>query len=76
MGNRLLTIYNKEIVIMIYMSRRPRKIIVLEEKKRIKKTKLSKNDKIILDSNRDLICTINREKLYAQDRKWVEARIF
>jgi hypothetical protein len=60
---------------MIYMSRRPRKIIVLEEKKRIKKTKLSKNDKIMLEQNKDLLSTIILDQLYAQDRKWVEGRM-
>lgn len=60
---------------MIYMSRRPRKIIVLEENKRIKKTKLTKNDKIVLEQNKDLLSIIVLDRLYAQDRKWVQAQL-
>ena len=57
---------------MTYMSRRPRKIIVLEENKKDKKIKLSKVDKFILEQNKELLSTIILDKLYAQDRKWVE----
>ncbi len=53
--------------------RLPRKILIIEEKKE-KKQHLSKNDKVMLESNRDLLYGIDVSKLYSQDKKWIEER--